>query len=372
MVPTTQSPQTFAAKIYEKLTETRADQNMVLSPFSIDVALAMCAAGAKGETRHVLTDLLGAPHDVAQQNRRYAGQLASLNALDDGEVLLTTANALWVQQGERLQPEYLKAVADCYRGILAELDFQNSPDQAVNAINTWIKRETSGKITELVQRQNLTPDTRLILTNAIYFKGKWASEFDSSRTTEEDWFGAGTPGKVAMMQKRDNFLFYECADFQALDIAYQGEQLSLLVILPTKPDGLTAMEKRWANGDTYRQVTQSLGEAEIIVSLPRFKIESEFELKPALCELGADIVFSDNADFSGISPQRLKIAEVVHKAFIEVNEEGTEAAGATGVMMAKCAVMADPKYFIADHPFLFVIRDRATNSVLFTGRVMKP
>jgi serpin B len=173
------------------------------------------------------------------------------------------------------------------------------------------------------------------------------------------------------MHQRRGYLFYECADFQALDLPYQGEQLSLLVVLPTKPDGLAALESKWQAGHTYHQVTGSLAyEETVIVSLPRFKMETEFQLKPALCEMGALVAFSADADFSGIGAEPLTISEIIHKAFIEVNEEGTQAAAATGVVTAKCAAITrEPRCFVADHPFLFVIRDRKTNVMLFCGRV---
>jgi serpin B len=366
----------FATGLYAHLAKTQPAKDFFLSPFSIQVALAMCAAGAKGETRRVLAELIGAPLGVAEQNRQYAAWLKSVNTHERGgrHVQLTTANALWVQQGERLQPDYQKAVADFYDSALSELDFRALPDQAVKSINAWVKGKTLGKIKELIGRQVITADTRLVLTNAIYFKGKWASAFDKTYTRDEDWHGAGGVRKVALMQQKRGYLYHECDDFQALDLPYQGEQLSMLVVLPRKMDGLAALESTWAAAPTYQQVTDSLvHEKAVFVSLPRFKMETEFQLKPALCDMGAALAFSASADFSGIGAGPLMISEVIHKAFIEVNEEGTEAAAATGVVMAKsAAIMSEPKYFQADHPFLFVIRDRKTNVALFCGRVLEP
>jgi serpin B len=366
----------FATKLFEKLASAQAGRDLFLSPFSIQVALAMCAAGAKSQTRRVLADLIGAPVSVAEQNRQYAALLESVNTHEGGErhVQWTSANSLWVQQGSRLQPDYQKAVADFYDSACNELDFRALPDQAVKSINAWALGKTAGKIKELIRRQLISADTRLILTNAIYFKGKWASEFDKTQTTDEDWHGASGVRKVAMMHQRRGYLYYEGADFQALELPYQSEQLSLLVVLPTKQDGLPALESQWAAGHVYQEVTASLAhEQAVMISLPRFKMETESQLKAALCDMGAALAFSDNADFSGIGAGPLKISEVLHKAFIEVNEEGTEAAGATGAVMRKGgASMKEPKCFLADHPFLFVIRDRKTNIVLFCGRVQEP
>jgi serpin B len=182
---------------------------------------------------------------------------------------------------------------------------------------------------------------------------------------------------VSMMHQRGGYLYYEGGDFRALDLPYKSRQLSMLVVLPRKPDGLASLERQWSGGDAYHQVTAGLDHEEVvIVSLPRFKMETEFRLKPVLCGMYAELAFSDEADFSGIGEEPLKVSEVVHKAFVEVNEEGTEAAAATAVDMVLCRGVGgpppQPKVFKADHPFLFFIRDRRTNAVLFAGRVLDP
>src|SRR6516165_979543 len=168
----------FATRLYDKLARTQAGKDLFLSPFSIQVALAMCAAGAKGQTRRVLTELIGAPVGVDEQNRQYAAWLGSVNGAGAQHVQLTTANALWVQQGYRIDSDYQKAVADFYDSSCNELDFRALPDHAVKSINAWVVGKTAGKIKELIRRQLISADTRLILTNAIYFKGQWASKFD--------------------------------------------------------------------------------------------------------------------------------------------------------------------------------------------------
>ncbi len=362
----------FATRLYSSLAKSHKGKDLFLSPFSIQVALALCAAGAKGETRRQLAELLGAPASVEEQNRQYAALLAAINSAGANDVQLTTANALWLQQGACLHPEYQKAAAHYYDSLCREVDFGAAPDQAVQTINAWVEGKTAGKIKQLVSRDLVSADTRLVVTNAIYFKGKWASEFDKSHTWDEDWHGASGTRKVPMMHQTRGYHYYECADFQALDLPYQGERLSLLVVLPRKTDGLAALESRWT-ADTYRQVTDSLAEeATVIVSLPRFKMETSFLLKPALCDLGAGLAFSGSADFSGIEAGPLCISEVVHKAFVEVNEEGTEAAAATGLMTKRAVGIGETKCFQADHPFLFMIRDRQTNAVLFSGRVLEP
>jgi serpin B len=366
----------FASRLYEKLAGTQAGKNLFLSPFSIQVALAMCAVGARGETRRVLADLIGAPESVEEQNRQYVRLLKSVHGEGERPFQLVTANALWGQQGYHFKPDFKKVVADLYGGAFHEVNFVAQPDEAMRTINAWVSDRTREKIKELVKRDLITPGTRLVLTNAIYFKGQWEKEFEDGDTRDEDWHGPNGTGKVPTMHQRGGYLYYEGDGFQALDLPYKGRQLSMLVVLPRTKNGLASLESQWAGGGAYRQVTDTLDhEGAVLISLPRFKLETEFKLKPVLCGLHAELAFSDEADFSGIGDEPLKISEVVHKAFVEVNEEGTEAAAATAVGMVLCAGISpspQPKVFKADHPFLFFIRDRRTNAVLFTGRVLDP
>jgi serpin B len=375
MNTTTTARNTFAARLYDKLANTHAGKNLFLSPFSIQVALAMTAVGARGETRRVMADLIGAPKSVDEQNRQYARLLKSIHGESERPFQLVTANALWVQKGYHFKPAFQEAVAEFYDGAMHEVDFRVKPDEAVKTINAWVSAKTRERIKELIQRNLINRDTCLILTNAIYFKGRWEKTFEEADTREEEWHGPETR-KVPMMHQQGGYLYYESGDYQALDLPYQGQQLSMLVVLPKKMDGLDSVEKKLAAGDTYHQVTKGLRhEKTVILSLPHFKLETEFLLKPVLCDMDAELAFSAEADFSGIADERMAISEVVHKAFVEVNEEGTEAAAATAVLMLRCAAVRrapPPKVFKADHPFLFFIRDRKSNTVFFSGRLVEP
>jgi serpin B len=212
------------------------------------------------------------------------------------------------------------------------------------------------------------------VTNAIYFKSQWEKVFEKAVTKEVEFFGVHTTSRVPMMHQKGGYLYYECEGFQALSLPYKGRRLSMLIVLPRKKDDLTTLESQWFTKSTFRQVTQGFDDESVIVSLPRFRIEMSFKLKPVLCALHVDLPFSDDADFSGIGDGPLKISDLIHKAFIEVNEEGTEAAAATAArMMLSTGVggpVAEPKVFRADHPFLFFIWERKTNTVLFAGRVL--
>ncbi len=366
----------FATRLYYKLAESEEGKNLFLSPFSIQVALAMCATGSKGETRRVMADLIDAPENVEEQNLQYAALLKSVMGDGQRPFQLLTANALWGQQGYHFRPDFQEAIADFYGGALHVVDFRTRPDEAAMTINAWVSDKTREKIRELIHRNDIM-NARLVLTNAIYFKGRWENEFRQADTRDDDWYGPGGTSKVKTMHRTGGYEYFEGDTYQAVDIPYTGGQLAMLIVLPRRKDGLAALERQWAVESMYRQVTARLHhQAEVVVSLPRFKMETAFKLKPVLCGLGIGLAFSDDADFGGICEEPLKIADVIHKACVEANEEGTEAAAATAVGMPLAAAaprpMPEPKVFKADHPFLFFIRDRKTNTVLFSGRLLDP
>jgi serpin B len=376
MRPTIAVDVDFGLRLYDALAGARGGaqpgENLFVSPFSIQAALAMVAAGALGETRCELTALLGVQEDVEEQHRRFAAWTTMFNADTAGHVELAVANALWARRGVRFKPAYRKAIAEFYDGACNEVDFQSMPDEAVQTINTWVAGKTRGKIDTLVTRELVAGDTGLVLTNAIYFNGTWETEFDPRDTLDEDWHGPAGVRKAQMMQQRRGFLYCETADYQALELPYQGQALSMLIVLPRQLDGLNALESTGAAARTYRQATDSLThEKMVIVSLPRFRMASEFRLKSVLSGLGAARIFSEAADFGDMSSEPITFSEVVHKARIDVNEEGTEASAATAAVARKGGA-TQPRVFLADHPFLFFIRHRKSNAVLFCGRVMEP
>ncbi|MCS7046210.1 MAG: serpin family protein [Gemmataceae bacterium] len=364
----------FAARLFGALAAAEPDRNLFVSPFSIDVALAMCAAGARGATRLALAELLGAPGDAASQNRRYAERIAQVQAAGGADVRLTIANALWRQTGLNVRAEFARDVAENYGGAFHEVDFQAQPEAAVATINAWVKRQTADKITELLRREHIDKATRLLATNAIHFHGAWQRAFDPADTCDDAWHGCAGTRTVPMMRCREGFLYYENDAVQALEIPYRGQRLCLLIVLPKQTDGLEVLQRDWADGKLLDDILARLRlEKNVLVTLPRFTMTSEFALKPVLVQLGAGAAFSDQADFSGITDEPLPLSDVIHKAFVQVNEAGTEAAAATGVVMAKSAMSIDDlKIFRADHPFLFVIRDRLTHVVLFQGRLCDP
>ena len=380
MFTTVSNPNVFATRLNAYLAGRAAGQNLFLSPFSIEVALAMCAVGARGETRRVLTELIGAPESVAQQNHYYAQRIKSVNFQGSQRFELCSSSALWGQQGYHFNPEFQQTLATDYQSGLQEVDFVGLPDEAVTRINDWVSEQTRQKIRNLIQRSSIHDDTRLILTNAIYFKARWELLFTKHATHDASWYGPHSTRPVPTMHRTTGYQYFENEEFQALDLPYLGQQLGMLVVLPRANNGLDALEAKWATQELFQRVTQELRhEQVVVVSLPRFKMETEFNLTSVLCDMGTQLAFSDHADLGGISDDRekpLKISEVVHKTFIEVNEEGTEAAAvstgrAEGSLPSREAAIVE-KHFQADHPFLFFIRDRQTNVILFSGRLVDP
>jgi serpin B len=289
---------------------------------------------------------------------------------------LSTANALWAQKGYPWRPEYKKLVTDAYSAGLFDVDFLSASEEARGTINAWVEKETRDKIKNLLPQGSVTRDTRLVLTNAIYFKGDWQDPFKKEQTKDLPFTTAdGKKVDAPLMHRVGGYQYAETDAFQVLDMPYTGRRISMTVILPRKADGLAGIEKD-LNAEKLAATLKTLRhEKQVHVHLPRFKVEKSFTLNKPLIALGMKSAFA-GADFSGMHTggEQLDISAVIHKAFVDVNEEGTEAAAATGVVVGVTSAAPPPKprYFKADHPFLFLIRDHKTGSVLFMGRLETP
>lgn len=362
----------FAVELYSKL---RAEPgNLFLSPFSISTALAMTAAGAKGTTLDEMNKVLHLPADAAPTFR---GLLARVNgdAASTRGYQLSTANALWGMTGFPWRKEFTDLTRENFGAGLIDTDF-TKPEEARARINAWVEKETKEKIKDLIPAGILSALTRMVLTNAIYFKGSWLSEFKKELTTTQPFLLAdGTKADVPLMNQQKTFPYHEEEGLQVVELPYAKNELAMVLVLPTKPDGLAKVEETltaakvaaWAKG-VKPETTR--------VFLPRFKAEKAFDLIPPLKALGMTAVFGADADLSGMhtGQEKLAVSDVLHKAFVDVNEEGTEAAGATAVVVARASAPPpiQPKVFRADRPFLFLIRENATGSVLFLGRYAGP
>jgi serpin B len=286
---------------------------------------------------------------------------------------LRTANALWGQKGHGFRLPFLRLTKKWYGAGFRRVDFAGDTEGARKTINDWVAKQTNDKIKDLFKKGILDGDTRLVLTNAIYFKGDWASQFKKDQTRERDFhLSAGKKVKVPFMQQSAAFGYHATKTFQALELPYAGKELSMVVLLPRKVDGLAELEKglsaEWLGGWIGK-----LRKEEVDVQLPKFRLTSAFRLDRTLASLGmTDAFVSGRADFSGLDgTKRLFIQAVVHKAFVDVNEKGTEAAAATGVASGAEEEPQLPE-FIANRPFVFLIREMRSGSILFLGRLANP
>jgi serpin B len=364
----------FALELYQKLRVQEG--NLFLSPYSISSALAMTYGGARGQTAEEMARTLH--FDLA--NDKLHPAFAALTKEINGEgnpkrgYQLRTANALWGQKGYPFQADFIKLNKDNYGAGLNEVDFKDATEEARQTINTWVEKQTEDKIKELLQKGVLKPNARMVLTNAIYFKGDWASQFKKDLTRPGDFnLGGGATVKAPLMHQKATFKYLDGGRFQALEMPYVGKDLTMVVLLPKKVDGLAEFEK----GVTPETLAAWLGQlrpTEVNVTLPKFKVTAEFALNDALSALGMPSAFKESvADFSGITTaDALFIAAVVHKAFVDVNEEGTEAAAATAVIVVEPTAVRVIPEFRADHPFLFLIRDTRSDTILFMGRLAEP
>jgi serpin B len=388
----------FALGLYAKLQARQG--NLFFSPYSISTALAMTYAGARGKTAEQMTQTLQFPfdQDLVQEERgpskprplmkvRYPWEAsriaAAFGALEKrlkaepqkDAYELTVANALWGQKSYGFLKQFLELIETNYDGRLNEVDFIGASETARRNINAWVQKKTKNKIKNLIARGVLKRTTRLVLTNAIYFKGNWARQFEISRTKQAPFtLLNGDKVNVPMMNQTAQFPYMETEDFQALELPYVGNELSMIIFLPQQVDGLPDFEKTLM-AENLSQWLTILRKRKVHVYIPKFKMTSQFSLASVLKTMGMTDAFEPNlADLSGMNGKKdLFISAVVHKAYVDVNEEGTEAAAATGVVVGVTSVgPRKTPIFRADHPFLFLIRDNQTGSILFIGRVMNP
>jgi serpin B len=368
----------FAVELYAKLREQEG--NLFFSPYSISAALAMTYAGARGETEAQMAKVLHFPSQTVGGQERFhpafGAIIKDLNARGEkGKYELIVANALWGQKGYGFLKEFLQLVESDYDGQLNDVDFISDTESARKTINAWVEKKTKDKIKDLITPGVLDQLTRLVLTNAIYFKGNWASQFKKERTEDAPFtLVGGEKVDTPMMNQTEQFGFMETEDFQGLEMPYVNNELSMIIFLPKRTDGLAEFEKK-LTAENLSQWLARLRKREVIVSVPKFKMTSQFSLADVLKQMGmTDAFSSEAADFSGINGKKcLFISAVIHKAFVEVNEEGTEAAAATAVVTRTTAIgPKETPVFRADHPFLFLIRDNDSGSMLFIGRMMNP
>jgi serpin B len=363
----------FAFELYSKFNENEKG-NIFFSPYSISTALAMTYEGARGQTAEEMQNVFHFPAGINVRGPAFAKIYNEINKKDK-EYKLNTANALWAQKDYAFLNSYFDLVGKYYGGKVTNLDFIGETEKSRVTINDWVEDQTNDKIKDIIPPGVLNPMTRLVLTNAIYFKGTWVKQFDEKNTKEQDFrVSPGNTVKVPMMSltgKDAKFNYTETDKLQVLELLYKGNELSMLVLLP-KEDNLDSISDS-LNAEKLAGLRSSLREQQVDVFLPKFKFETKYFMADTLSDMGMPTAFTQGkADFSGMTGnQDLFISKVIHQAFVEVNEEGTEAAAATVVIMTMSAVPRQT-IFMADHPFIVIIQQKETGNILFLGKVMDP
>ncbi|KAL9959830.1 hypothetical protein ACROYT_G033187 [Oculina patagonica] len=369
----------FALDLHKCLADGNefTNDNLFYSPASLLIALAMTSYGARGNTAAELIKVLHvASVSSPDLNKSMKNFIDTLNGASDENNKLLTANRLFVEKSFEILKAYKEGTREFYDAELAQVDYITNVEKAREEINRWVKEKTNDKIKNVIPPGMLSSDTRLTLVNAIYFKGLWLEQFKKERTRPGSFFVSQNEEiKVQMMYQEADFKYSESEKLacQILEMPYTGKKMSMVIYLPNETHGLAKLEEKMTYDNFHESlslVDASMDEVEVF--LPKFKLTQQFDLNDVLSKMGAKEIFNPGkADLSGISTEPLFVSQVVHKAFVEVNEEGTEAAAATGVGVDAACLRPKPT-FKADHPFLFLIRHNSSGAILFLGRLMKP
>lgn len=377
----------FTLELYRQLRES--ENNVFFSPVSTMTALAMLQLGAKGNTEQQFEKVLqfhktskktteksADCHDEESVHEQFQKFMTQLNKSNDAYDL-KSANSIYGAKSFPFLQTFLEDIKEYYQANVESLDFAHAAEESEKKINSWVKNQTNGKIKDLFPKGSLDRDTILVLVNAVYFKGQWDHKFDEKHTTEDKfWLNKNTSKPVQMMKQKNEYNFILLEDVQAkmVEIPYKGKELSMFILLPMEIDGLKKLEEQ-LTADKLLEWTsaENMNTIELYLSLPRFKVEKKYDLPGPLQHMGmVDAFDSEKADFSGMSStEGLVVSKVLHKSFVEVNEEGTEAAAATGVGVGITSVQKT-KDFYCDRPFLFFIKHNGTSSILFFGRMSSP
>jgi len=364
----------FAFDLYQALRQ-KSDGNLFYSPHSISLALAMTYAGSRGETEQQMAATL---HYTLLQEQLHSAfnfldtTLAGYSDPENEDAFqLNIANAIWGQDGYEFLSHFLDTLAENYGAGLRTVDYINATEAARQTINDWVSDETEEKIQDLIPQGTLDSLVRLVLTNAIYFNGKWVLPFEENNTHDAPFaLLDGSTVTVPMMSQMEDLKYAEGDGYQAVELPYRDSSLTMLFILPEI--GRFEELEQALSADLVASITGEFTPQQVNLFVPKFTFESEFNLSETLIQMGMPAAFA-GADFSGMTGNRdLFISEVLHKAYVAVDEEGTEAAAATAVVMRLGAVMDESVLMMLDHPFLFLIRDNSTGAILFLGRVLNP
>lgn len=364
----------FAFDLYREIGSDNK-KNLFFSPFSISTALSMTYAGADGQTAREMKEVLHFGENTPEFHEAYGNYLNGLNRNATNYVELNIANRLYPEQNFAFQSSFLKRVDKNYGAEVEKMNFRGNAEGSRIAINKWVEEQTKDRIKDLLPSGSVSPETRMVLVNAIYFKADWKTSFEKQLTQEEDFKkeGRGTV-KALFMNARRNMPYTETGGYKMVRLPYKGNKQSMVVVLPKGIRSLSAVEKDF---DFSKVDELYRGEQEVIFKMPKFEMTLPLSLTEPLKKMGMKEAFGMGANFSNMAESNnLAISDVIHKAFVKVDEEGTEAAAATAVTMVVTSISMQeppqPKEFIANHPFMYFIIDDQTRSILFMGRMMDP
>lgn len=350
-------------------------ENVFFSPWSVYSALGMVREGAKGKTAQEMQQVMHFPENDSLRKNSFAKGYNEFNAREAGYTL-ATANALWADKNFPLLGNFTSDIEKYYSGTAKGVDFEGDTEDARKTINSWVEERTDSKIKDLISPGSINPQTRLVITNAVYFNGSWVRSFDRNATRKSSFkTGDGRTVETPMMEsigRESRFNYTETGGLQVLELPYQGNKISMIILLPVDHD--TSSLKRALSLDKLNEWKSALEENEVDVYIPKFTFTAKYHMSNYLESMGMALAFTPEADFLGIDGKNdLFISDIIHQAFVDVNEKGTEAAGSTGIAMPMSAINA-PKIpvFDADHPFLFLIQDTKTGTILFIGSVGDP
>lgn len=365
----------FAFDLYKNLADEKQNENLFFSPFSISAALAMTYAGARDETQSEMSKTLHFSLDQTKMHADFSSLLNKIIYKNDSSQL-SIANSLWAQKDYVFLEDYFNLIKLKYDAFIENVDFRDNAERekARIKINDWVERKTNDKIKEILKPGMLDSHSRLVLVNAIYFLGKWNDPFNKEQTRKDIFHSTSTNDIESLFMNNSLSLkYFEDETLQTIEIPYEKNKFSMIIILP-KSDSETEAVQKSISYDKYIQISESMKNERVELSIPKFKTKCELLLKETFSKSGMTISFSDSADFSGMTGHTdLKIDDVIHQAFIDVKEEGTEAAAATAVMTRTMSMQpTQNKIFKADHPFMFIIKETETGSILFMGKIINP
>ena len=364
----------FAFDIFNAINPSH-DENLVISPFSISTALAMTYAGAGGNTAIQMARTLYFDSDQENFHKNFSEWMNTIMEKGEAKKQLQIANSLWPQEDYPFLDEFMNLIREYYGSAFYKVNYKGDREQIRQQINAWVEKNTNDLIKDLIQPGVLVEDTRLVLVNAIYFLSNWKIAFDENATHTNTFnISRDRTVNVPFMYMKDDLNYIKTDNFQALELEYEGSEFSMLILLPAENIDPDEFIKNF-DALAFAETASILEKQEVQVYLPSFKVRSKFDLEKLLAAMGMPDAFSNRADFSNMTPLNdLKIDKVIHEAFIDVYEEGTEAAASTAVVIIRKSAIVDPpaNIFRADRPFFYLIRENQSNSILFMGKVVNP